>query len=90
MPAPSKRISAYVAGLGCPECIASVENMVYRMPGVTFVGVSLNSMKMTVIVQEAFDEAEMAVRLERLGYQVVDTEPLAQPLVDCACRRQKR
>lgn len=88
MVTPSKRINVYIAGLGCQGCIIRVENAVYRMPGVIYVGVSLSSMKMMVTSSDDFDEAMMASKLEQLGFRVTEGAPAG--LSECRCGRRDR
>ncbi|MBU1335770.1 MAG: cation transporter [Alphaproteobacteria bacterium] len=44
----SSKLTFTIGGMGCPDCVAAIENAVMSLPGVLYVGVSLAGATLTV------------------------------------------
>lgn len=87
----AEKLTFAIAGMGCVDCVAAIENAVMPMAGVEYVGVSLSSRTMTVRPGPGFDLAAMASRVRSLGYGVdEEVRHDAVPKSDCPCRVNSR
>ena len=59
-----------VTGMTCGHCVASVTEEVSQIPGVTAVGVDLESGGVTVTSEAPVDEAAVRAAVEEAGYEV--------------------
>ena len=66
------KLTFFVSGLGCADCVAAIENAVLSLEGVGYVGVSLTLKTITVRPDSGFDLAAMIIRVHALGYGVHD------------------
>lgn len=86
MTAPSKLTFA-VVNMGCPDCVAAIENAVMPLPGVVYVGVSLTGGTMTIRPGPGLNTAVIVSKLAGLGYAVVDEVGHdSRPASPCPCR----
>jgi len=63
-----------VTGMTCGHCVASVEEEVSEIPGVTAVEVELESGRLVVTSPEPVDPALVRAAVDEAGYTVTDQE----------------
>ena len=85
-PEPDSRISLAVEGMSCASCVARVEKVISRVPGVVSASVNLAAERAEIV----FDPGEaapldLAAAIERAGYSVpIETRELSIEGMTCA------
>jgi len=84
----SSKLTYVIGGMGCPDCVAAIENAVMPLPGVLYVGVSLAGATLTVRPGPEFKPTDLFSRVVALGYTVDNQAEAIKPsLLPCPCRR---
>ncbi|KMY85917.1 Lead, cadmium, zinc and mercury transporting ATPase Copper-translocating P-type ATPase [Candidatus Paraburkholderia calva] len=68
-----------VSGMTCASCVARVEKMLKRMPGVESVAVNLATEKATVHASEAVSDNQLVAAITKAGYEAARIAPEAPP-----------
>lgn len=85
MTAPAKLTFA-VTNMGCPDCVATIENAVMPLSGVVYVGVSLTGGTMTVRPGPDLNVSAIVSKLTVLGYMIGDADcPNGPSAIACPC-----
>ncbi|HHX86481.1 MAG TPA: heavy-metal-associated domain-containing protein [Actinomycetales bacterium] len=63
-----------VSGMTCGHCVASVEEEVSEIPGVSSVEVELASGRLVVVSPDPIDPALVRAAVDEAGYTVTDQE----------------
>jgi len=90
---PAQRWTFAVDGMTCASCVARVENVLTRLPGVQSASVNLASEAATITAQAQLGFAEVAAALERAGYAVprdtLDLQIDGMTCASCVARVEK-
>ncbi|KNH06886.1 Lead, cadmium, zinc and mercury transporting ATPase Copper-translocating P-type ATPase [Candidatus Burkholderia brachyanthoides] len=76
-----------VSGMTCALCVARVEKVLRRVPGVESVAVNLATEKATVHASEAVSDDQLVAAITKAGYEAARIEPEAPPAPELACCR---
>jgi copper chaperone CopZ len=84
---PREKLTIEVIGMDCPDCVATIENAVMRLPGVIYVGVSLGGGTMTIRPGPVIDVEQVISEVVALGYAIGGAaDAIGTPPAACPCR----
>ncbi|WP_244140071.1 heavy metal translocating P-type ATPase [Caballeronia sp. BCC1704] len=78
-----------VGGMTCASCVARVEKMLKRVPGVDAVAVNLATERATVHASDAVTDDQLLAAITKAGYEATRIVPDAPPAADASHTRDR-